>query len=88
MFIFKLLSSVVSRVDQVASADLAIRSTHHLDDHLLADIGFYRESGRLYPLAGQPENRLASIDRSNSSPVVHEPVEGLHVQLDSVSLER
>lgn len=31
------------------------RAFRHLDDHFLKDVGFYRESGQIYPLSGSKD---------------------------------
>ncbi len=56
MFLSKLIITLFSSAEQRVSLHLSEQATHHLDARLLADMGLYREHGRLYLFSGIAES--------------------------------
>ncbi len=88
MFLFKFIANLIDSAEQRASGRLAEHATRHLDDHLLADIGLYREHGRLYPIAGLPETKADKSLPQQPQPAQVDVYEAPYFHGDSPGLER
>ncbi|PXF31474.1 hypothetical protein WH50_09770 [Pokkaliibacter plantistimulans] len=74
MFLAGLIRALHRRLTRAANDEVTYQQMLHLDDHLLKDIGVYRDGGRIRSLSGESSLSTVVTTTPASKPAAAQPV--------------
>ncbi|MDH2433343.1 hypothetical protein QCD60_12255 [Pokkaliibacter sp. MBI-7] len=74
MLLAGLLRALRRRLTRAANDDVTYQQMLHLDNHLLKDIGVYRDGGRIRSLSGESSLSTVVTTTPPSKPAAAQPV--------------